>query len=109
MRIRQVASATVASLSVIAAMSVAIVLTGHGHTFVETAQTFVQVFLVLSVILAFCWAVVLIMWYFMALPGKTIRGWRDRRRLAEGQCLLCGYDLTGNVSGVCPECGRSVE
>jgi len=23
-------------------------------------------------------------------------------------CSLCGYDLTGNVSGVCPECGRPV-
>ena len=21
-------------------------------------------------------------------------------------CRQCGYDLTGNVSGVCPECGR---
>ena len=23
-------------------------------------------------------------------------------------CLHCGYDLTGNVSGVCPECGCPV-
>jgi len=23
-------------------------------------------------------------------------------------CLKCGYDLTGNESGVCPECGTSV-
>ena len=22
-------------------------------------------------------------------------------------CLACGYDLTGNVSGVCPECGTN--
>jgi hypothetical protein len=22
------------------------------------------------------------------------------------QCMVCGYDLTGNLSGVCPECGR---
>ncbi|MDB5354049.1 MAG: hypothetical protein JWN24_502 [Phycisphaerales bacterium] len=106
---RQVASATVASFSVIAAMSVAITLIGHGDTFVETAQTFVQVFLFLSLVLAFCWAAVLFVWYVLALPGRAISGWRDRRRLAEGQCLLCGYDLTGNVSGVCPECGRSVE
>jgi hypothetical protein len=27
-------------------------------------------------------------------------------RKAKGQCLRCGYDLTGNVSGVCPECGN---
>ena len=26
----------------------------------------------------------------------------------EGQCSNCGYDLTGNVSGRCPECGESL-
>ena len=24
-------------------------------------------------------------------------------------CIPCGYDLTGNVSGVCPECGMNAE
>ena len=24
-----------------------------------------------------------------------------------GRCQKCGYDLTGNVSGVCPECGTA--
>lgn len=23
-------------------------------------------------------------------------------------CLICGYDLRGNVSGVCPECGADI-
>jgi hypothetical protein len=32
--------------------------------------------------------------------------WRDRRRIPPGHCRKCGYDLTGNVSGVCPECGE---
>jgi hypothetical protein len=27
---------------------------------------------------------------------------RDRN-----QCLSCGYDLTANASGVCPECGKT--
>jgi predicted RNA-binding Zn-ribbon protein involved in translation (DUF1610 family) len=35
-----------------------------------------------------------------------------RRRLPVvyplGHCLRCGYDLTGNVSGVCPECGVKI-
>jgi hypothetical protein len=30
--------------------------------------------------------------------------WRDRRRVPAG-CCACGYDLTGNISGRCPECG----
>jgi hypothetical protein len=35
---------------------------------------------------------------------------RDRRaeRFYRGQCLTCGYSLTGNISGVCPECGTQV-
>lgn len=33
---------------------------------------------------------------------------RDELRLcAIGCCLNCWYDLTGNVSGVCPECGKA--
>jgi hypothetical protein len=35
----------------------------------------------------------------------TAAAWRQDRR-APGYCR-CGYDLTGNVSGRCPECGRS--
>lgn len=32
---------------------------------------------------------------------------RRARRLRLGLCLRCGYDLTGNTSGVCPECGAT--
>ena len=32
---------------------------------------------------------------------------RSRRR-SKGLCTECGYDLTGNVSGKCPECGTLV-
>lgn len=35
--------------------------------------------------------------------------WRDRRRTPPGHCWVCGYDLTGNTSGTCPECGTAVE
>ena len=35
-----------------------------------------------------------------------IRGpYRRYRRRKKGLCLTCGYNLTGNVSGICPECG----
>ncbi|MCC7291110.1 MAG: hypothetical protein IT449_03495 [Phycisphaerales bacterium] len=30
---------------------------------------------------------------------------RAERRRARGLCTQCEYDLTGNVSGICPECG----
>ncbi|MCG8405830.1 MAG: hypothetical protein MI923_11595 [Phycisphaerales bacterium] len=32
----------------------------------------------------------------------------DRRRYRPGHCQQCGYDLTGNTSGICPECGTKV-
>lgn len=37
-----------------------------------------------------------------ALIRGPLRRWRRRRR---GLCLNCGYNLEGNMSGVCPECG----
>jgi hypothetical protein len=58
-------------------------------------------------------------WYFVWLAAITVStlllqrstgrwivsGWRTRR----GLCASCGYDLTGNVSGKCPECGLPTE
>ncbi len=38
----------------------------------------------------------------IAFIRGPLRRWRRRRR---GLCLKCGYNLEGNVSGVCPECG----
>ena len=46
-------------------------------------------------------AVGLLLWYRMDGPVE-----RRRDRMKRGKCLHCGYSLTGNVSGVCPECGR---
>lgn len=31
--------------------------------------------------------------------------WRRERAYGRGFCQACGYDLTGNVSGICSECG----
>jgi divalent metal cation (Fe/Co/Zn/Cd) transporter len=36
---------------------------------------------------------------------------RFRRRLQRrlrGECVVCGYSMTGNLSGVCPECGTAL-
>ncbi len=49
----------------------------------------------------------------VAYPTLTfIRGpmrrWRRWRRKERGLCLTCGYNLQGNVSGVCPECGTEI-
>lgn len=34
--------------------------------------------------------------------------WRFYCRRRPGHCVQCDYDLTGNESGVCPECGTAV-
>ena len=47
---------------------------------------------------------------FLLVGGPTaLLWWLDRRRFRPGQCQGCGYDLTGNVSGRCPECGRLID
>ncbi len=35
--------------------------------------------------------------------------WYRDRRPPRGHCQRCGYDLAGNESGVCPECGEVVK
>jgi hypothetical protein len=57
------------------------------------------------------WVLMMPVWQvgliFALLPGVwlTARGRRFYRR-RRGRCVACGYELRGNVSGVCPECGR---
>jgi len=41
---------------------------------------------------------------FLALIPTLITCLRLKRNL----CLQCGYNLTGNTSGVCPECGKKI-
>lgn len=41
------------------------------------------------------------------IRGLSRHSLRERRR-NDGLCMECGYNLTGNVSGVCPECGAAI-
>jgi hypothetical protein len=54
-------------------------------------------------------AFILPLWPFALLFGvpSAYVWYRDRCSIPEGHCG-CGYDLTGNVTGSCPECGRDV-
>ncbi|HSZ58993.1 MAG TPA: hypothetical protein VK797_25355 [Tepidisphaeraceae bacterium] len=58
-----------------------------------TNDTFVLVpyplVLLLSAVLPFCWLA-------------------RRRPYRNGDCRGCGYSLTGNTRGICPECGSAV-
>ncbi len=48
---------------------------------------------------------------FLVVAAPTaLLFWRGRLiRHPPGHCRKCGYNLTGNVSGVCPECGKPCE
>lgn len=51
----------------------------------------------------FVLAITLPPWYLLRLYARSVR-----RLAAKGKYCHCGYDLIGNESGVCPECGNAV-
>jgi hypothetical protein len=49
--------------------------------------------------------------WMITLPLTLITAWlwyRARPAIPPGHCAKCGYDLTDNVSGTCPECGMPI-
>jgi len=53
-----------------------------------------------------CWAVAA---FLAVLPvTASMQFIRSRRRPEAGFCIPCGYNLTGNTSGICPECGAKI-
>lgn len=57
------------------------------------------------------WAVVLLV--FIPSWPLTFWGLRRHRKLRDSAedsvCAKCNYNLTGNVSGICPECGTPIQ
>lgn len=47
-------------------------------------------------------AILLAIWPLAAFYRGPVRRFHRRRR---GQCIQCGYNLSGSTTGVCPECG----
>lgn len=44
-------------------------------------------------------------WFVICVCSILPMRWMMLRRVPPGHCARCGYNLTGNTSGVCPECG----
>ena len=56
------------------------------------------------------WISIMPLWIpFLLFTIPTFYLWRADRRIPPGHCLKCGYNLTGNISGVCPECGEPIK
>lgn len=49
--------------------------------------------------------VLLLAYPVIAFIRGPVRRWHRRRH---NKCVACGYDLTGNVTGICPECATAV-
>lgn len=46
---------------------------------------------------------------FVGIPVALVSRWRNAVYAPDaGQCRNCGYNLTGNTSGMCPECGTKI-
>jgi hypothetical protein len=53
--------------------------------------------------------ILLLTFIFLVPQALFIRRWRrERHAKMVGHCLTCNYNLTGNVSGTCPECGTAI-
>lgn len=47
--------------------------------------------------------------FLALLPGLWLAvAWRRRMVVSRNRCTKCSYNLTGNTSGVCPECGSAI-
>ena len=54
------------------------------------------------------WSVGIPLWFpFLVAATATAWIWRLDRRRPPGACPKCHYDLTGNTTGICPECGAA--
>ena len=49
------------------------------------------------------WSLALVFAIYPTLFALGAR--RKRKRISTGHCPSCNYNLTGNTSGICPECG----
>jgi len=66
-------------------------------------------FLVVSIWIPLTLSVALGTYPTIAFIRGPARDWRQRCRRRKGLCINCAYDLTGNESGVCPECGTEIK
>lgn len=54
------------------------------------------------------WALMLLYFAYPFYRMVRVKTCRSRCQNDHGSCRSCGYDLTGNVSGKCPECGKRI-
>ena len=53
-----------------------------------------------------CWTLTAV--FFVLHIATDVRRQRLNQRNPKTTCLSCGYNLTGNTTGICPECGTRI-
>jgi len=48
-------------------------------------------------------------WLTVAVMVLSVVIFRRIRRFPRGHCQACGYNLTNNATGTCPECGTTCD
>lgn len=62
------------------------------------AKAYAFIFVLPSPLWGWLWA-----WAYVRLCNRWFR------KIRPNHCVQCGYDLTGNVTGICSECGRKID
>ncbi|MBN1343421.1 MAG: hypothetical protein JXQ73_12110 [Phycisphaerae bacterium] len=44
----------------------------------------------------------------IVITAPTVLAFWRGKRIPTGHCQHCGYDLTANTTGICPECGERI-
>ena len=73
----------------------------HDRSRAATLRGLTAVWLGIGLLVACCWQVVRFVGAFRGGYDEAER----EDRLKRGCCLKCGYNLRGNASHICPECG----
>jgi hypothetical protein len=55
------------------------------------------------------WPLLILLGFYPTYVLVSARKRRRERMRRQGLCVECSYNLTGNTSGVCPECGKRVD
>jgi len=58
--------------------------------------------------LAVVWTIAQFLLLVLRISNRVAAIVKRGRRVRRGLCGACGYNLTGNVSGICPECGTMI-
>lgn len=55
-----------------------------------------------------CWVMAMVLFGPCLAGVLLISGFHTPERISEVSCIHCSYDLTGNATGRCPECGTVI-